>query len=224
MQAVALLGGPSEQWPENIEQIFRDAKIAGHLILASDRGTLFLKRWDILPDVAVGDFDSLKKDEKLILNDIPDVRYSQPIKNYTDSEQLFLTALADYHVDNLFIYGATGGRLDHFFVNIFTFLRPELCRFVNQVELVDKQNVFKFYSPGKYLIKYRSGYKYIGFGNLEKTIDFSILDARYELNNFSSEYPNFFSSNEFINHKDFEIKFKAGIILAIYSKDINRYR
>lgn len=223
MQAVALLGGPSEQWPENIEQVFRDAKKNKKLIFASDRGTLFLKRWGIEPNVAVGDFDSLLKSEKNILKGIKDVRYSQPVKDYTDSEQLFLTALKDYRVNQLNIYGATGGRLDHFFVNIFTFLKPELRRNLHKIELIDKQNILKFYNPGKHKVEYCEGYNYIGFGNLEKIKDFSILDARYELHNFSCDYPTFFSSNEFIDKRPFWIESKAGIILAIYSKDLNRF-
>lgn len=223
MQAVALLGGPSEQWPKNIEQVFRDAKKNKKLIFASDRGTLFLKRWGIEPNVAVGDFDSLLKSEKNILDGIRDVRYSQPIKDYTDSEQLFLTALKDYQVSQLSIYGATGGRLDHFFVNIFTFLKPELRKELYKIELIDKQNILKFYNSGKHQIKYREGYYYIGFGNLEKVKDFSILDARYELHDFSCDYPTFFSSNEFIDKRSFWIENKAGIILAIYSKDLNRF-
>ena len=223
MQAIALLGGPSEEWPENIEQVFRDAGKEKRLIFASDRGTLFLKRWGIKPDVAVGDFDSLQKDEKLVLNGINDVRYSQPVKDYTDSEQLFLTALADYRVEQLSIYGATGGRLDHFFVNIFTFLKPELRQYLEKVELVDKQNILKFYHAGKHQIQYRKSYNYIGFGNLEKIKNFSILDAKYELDNFSCDYPTFFSSNEFINKKSFWIKSESGIVLAIYSKDIDRF-
>ena len=223
MQAIALLGGPSEEWPEDIEQVFRDARKENRLIFASDRGTLFLKRWSIEPDVAVGDFDSLQENEKVVLNGINDVRYSQPVKDYTDSEQLFLTALADYQVEQLTVYGATGGRLDHFFVNIFTFLKPELRQYLEKVELVDKQNILKFYHPGRHQIRYHEGYNYIGFGNLEKIKNFSILDARYKLNNFSCNYPIFFSSNEFIDKKSFEIKIESGIILAIYSKDIDRF-
>lgn len=223
MRAIALLGGPSEEWPEDIEQVFRNAKKEHRLIFASDRGTLFLKRWGIEPDVAVGDFDSLLENEKMILNGINDVRYSQPVKDYTDSEQLFLTALADYQVDRLFVYGATGGRLDHFFVNIFTFLKPELRQYLEKVELVDKQNILKFYHSGRHQIGYREGYNYIGFGNLEKIKNFSILDARYELNNFSCDYPTFFSSNEFIDKKSFWIENENGIILAIYSKDLDRF-
>lgn len=223
MQAIALLGGPSEQWPVNIDQLFKNAKKNKKLIFSSDRGTLFLKRWGIEPDVAVGDFDSLQENEKVILNGISDVRYSRPVKDYTDSEQLFLTALKDYQVDKLTIYGATGGRLDHFFVNIFTFLKPELRKYLNQIELIDKQNIMRLYNQGCHQVKYREGYSYIGFGNLTKIKDFSILDARYELHDFSCDYPTFFSSNEFIDKKTFWIQSKSGVVLAVYSKDFNRF-
>lgn len=224
MQAIALLGGPSENWPSDLEKIIKKAKQAGDLIIASDRGSLFLKRWQITPDVAVGDFDSLKAKEKVAaLRGISDLRYSQPVKDYTDSEQLFITALVDYRVDNLVVYGATGGRLDHFMVNVFTFLKPELRRYLSKVEIIDKQNILRLYGPGKHEIKFKKGYRYIGFGNLEEVKNFTIRKARYELENFSSTYPTFFSSNEFVNEKSFWIYSQAGVVLAIYSKDIQRF-
>lgn len=224
MRAVALLGGPSENWPRDLEDIIKKAKRAGDLIIASDRGSLFLKRWQITPDVAVGDFDSLKASEKkAALKGISDLRYSQTVKDYTDSEQLFLTALVDYQVDCLVVYGATGGRLDHFMVNIFTFLKPKLRKYLNKVEIIDKQNLLKLYGSGKHKIEFKKGYQYIGFGNLEEVKNFTIRKARYELENFSSTYPTFFSSNEFVAGKPFWISSQAGIVLAIYSKDIQRF-
>ena len=131
--------------------------------------------------------------------------------------------MREYQVSKLTVYGSTGGRLDHFFVNIFTFLKPELRNFLPKVELIDKQNILKFYNSGQHKINYCKGYKYIGFGNLEKIVNFSILDARYELKNFSCDYPTFFSSNEFVNENSFWNKNEGGVVLAIYSKDINRF-
>lgn len=224
MRSVALLGGPKENWPGDLKDTIKKARQAGDLIVASDRGSLFLKRWQITPDVAVGDFDSLRVDEKAAaLRGINDLRYSQPVKDYTDSEQLFLTALIDYQVDHLMIYGATGGRLDHFMVNIFTFLKPELRSYLSKVEIIDKQNILRLYGPGQHKIEFKKGYPYIGFGNLEEVKNFNISEARYELKNFSSTYPTFFSSNEFVKEKSFWISSQAGVVLAIYSKDVQRF-
>lgn len=87
----------------------------------------------IVPEVAIGDFDSLKKGELAQLEEYEiDFRYSHPEKDYTDSEQLFKVAFEEYNVDQLDIYGATGGRLDHFLLNIFTFSKSELKSIVKK--------------------------------------------------------------------------------------------
>lgn len=225
MKALALLGGPQDQWPQNIKEIFKAAKKRQNLIFSGDRGTVILKQWGLTPDVAVGDFDSIKKNEKKrTLEKIPDVRFSNPIKDYTDSEQLFLTALQDYQVDTLEIYGATGGRIDHLLVNLFTFLRPPLKKYLKNVQIVDKQNRIYFCSNGVTEFLYKKEYSYIGFGNLTSIEDFTIKGAQYNLENFSSKIPQLFSSNEFLpSKKAITISIKEGVVIVIYCRDENRF-
>ena len=61
MEAYALLGGPTDLWPVNIKEILKDARKTNNLIVGVDRGSLYLEELGITPDVALGDFDSLKK-------------------------------------------------------------------------------------------------------------------------------------------------------------------
>lgn len=63
MDAYVLLGGPKEDWPQDIKERFVSAQKAGDLIIGVDRGALFLLELGIRPDVAIGDFDSLKAEE-----------------------------------------------------------------------------------------------------------------------------------------------------------------
>lgn len=52
----------------------------------------------------------------------------------------------------------------------------------------------------------------------------NILKARYELKNFSSDYQQVFSSNEFRRDQSFfELDFEKGIVAVIFSKDIDRF-
>lgn len=57
MKAYALLGGPTDLWPKDIKEKLANAD----LIIGVDRGALFLEELGIIPDVAVGDYDSLQK-------------------------------------------------------------------------------------------------------------------------------------------------------------------
>ena len=44
MRAIALLGGPKEEWPHNLVTEIKEASKKGSLIMASDRGSLFFFR------------------------------------------------------------------------------------------------------------------------------------------------------------------------------------
>lgn len=225
MKVYALLGGPTDLWPADIKGKFLNAKKAGDLIVGVDRGSLYLEELGITPDLALGDFDSLKKaDLAKIESNVKDIRYSNPVKDLTDSELMLHTVFEDYRINSLNIYGATGGRIDHFLINLLMLLNPSLRKFAEQVSIVDKQNKVIFFNPGLHLIEKIADYPYIGFASLAAIKDFNILRAKYELHHYFGDYPRVFSSNEFLpNTSQFEINFKLGMIAAIYSKDVNRF-
>ncbi|WP_297819660.1 thiamine diphosphokinase, partial [uncultured Lactobacillus sp.] len=206
MKAAVLLGGPKDFWPEDLKNRLLKAKQKGAMIAASDRGSLYLHELGLKCDLAVGDFDSLKKDELAIVESkVSDIRYSHPIKDFTDSEQLFWTLFNDYQIKYLEVYGATGGRLDHFFVNLFTFLHEPLSKFKDQVRIIDAQNEILFLSPGKNILQFKDNYQYFGVGASGAIYNLSIKNARYDLNNYSSNNPIMFSSNEFVEDTAVEI-------------------
>lgn len=225
MKAYALLGGPAGQWPTKIATVFHRAQERGALIVGVDRGCLFLKELGLSPNLGIGDFDSLHpREESQIEQVIPDVRYSTPIKDWTDSELMLHAVFHDYHVSALYLFGATGGRLDHFLVNLLTFARPRLRSLAPKVHLIDKQNWIDFYRPGKKIIAAKKAYLYVGLVNLMAVKDLNIIGAKYSLRHFSSMYPRAFASNEFRSGSDnFELTFQKGLVAVIYSRDLNRF-
>lgn len=221
MKGISLLGGPLELIPEGF---FNELKYNNKFLLGVDRGSLFLVEKGLTPDVAVGDFDSLKKAELAKIEKVvKDIRYSNPVKDLTDSELMIKTAFENYHLTSLKIYGATGGRLDHFLVNLFTFLKPEFQISAPKVTLIDRQNVIRLFLPGKHHIKPLEGYSYLGIVNLTEVKNLSIRGAKYPLENYTSAYPVSFASNEFVADKSVELYFEKGTIAVIYSKDLNRF-
>lgn len=223
-KAVALLGGPVQLWPKDLKDRILVAKKNNDLIFASDRGSQFLLDMGIVPEVAIGDFDSLKKGELAQLEEYEiDFRYSHPEKDYTDSEQLFKVAFEEYNVDQLDIYGATGGRLDHFLLNIFTFSKSELKRYCEKIRYIDCQNIIMYILPGVKKFQAVAGYNYFAVGNLTAVDDLNISGAKYELKNYYSSNPFVFSSNEFVGLQPIVVSLQSGEGIIIYSKDINRF-
>ncbi|OYR99112.1 thiamine diphosphokinase [Lactobacillus taiwanensis] len=220
MKAIALLGGPQEEWPQEIAADIKKARKEGALIMASDRGSLFLLQLGIVPDVALGDYDSLSFEEReKVERKVQDMRYSNPIKDFTDSEMLFYAAFVDYQVENLTIYGATGGRLDHFLVNLYAVLKPPFNRFAEKIKFVDKQNLIRFFKEGKHIIAYNAAYKYLGIGTLTPVQNFYIKNARYDLAKTDLSAPTMYSSNEYLEGQNIEIGCRAGTLIVINSRD-----
>ncbi|CCI85735.1 PTS family maltose glucose porter, IIABC component [Lactobacillus pasteurii DSM 23907 = CRBIP 24.76] len=224
MIAYALLGGPKEEWPIDIKDILLKAQNNHDLIIGVDRGSLLLEELGITPDLAVGDYDSLKKAELAqIEHSVADIRYSNPIKNYTDSELMIRIAFEEYQVDSLVILGATGGRIDHFLVNMFMMLNPDVRQYSEKIVLLDRQNKIRYYLPGQHKIAWEN-YPYFGVATLSAVDNLTIAEAKYHLENYSVAYPQIFSSNEFADKgKDFKLSFAKGMVSVIFSKDLERF-
>ncbi|WEV38113.1 thiamine diphosphokinase [Lactobacillus sp. ESL0680] len=226
MRAVALLGGPEAEWPQGIEQILSAAQEQGDLLIGVDRGSILLEQLGFTPDLAVGDFDSLKRQELTkIACDVPDVRYSVPEKDFTDTELMIRDVFNDYQVEELTLLGATGGRIDHFLVNLLMLLNPAVNQFAEQVQILDRQNLINFYNPGRHVVPRQKGYTYFGVAPLTAVAQLKIANAKYNLADYNNSYPVSFGSNEFLPQADsFNLSFTKGTVAVIQAKDIDRYQ
>ncbi len=144
-----LVGGPTSEWPDQLTA----GKVSGDWI-GVDRGTLRLLSMGITPLVAIGDFDSLSASELTqVKSSVSDIRQAIPEKDETDTELAITVALKEYQYDRLDIYGATGGRLDHFLANLWLVLKPRYRQFAPQIRFIDRANTITFYLPGEYALK-----------------------------------------------------------------------
>ena len=86
-------------------------------IIAVDGGFAHLEAIDVVPDMAVGDFDSLGY--------VPKCRRVSrfPVKKDKSDMELALEKAVAWDQDELVVYGALGGRLDHTLANLQLFAR-----------------------------------------------------------------------------------------------------
>lgn len=85
-----------------------------------DGGCLKLLEQGLPLDIAVGDFDSVSEtDLRQIRTQAKQVVQSVPEKNDTDLELALKAVFEAYPDAAVTVYGAFGGRLDHFLSNIF---------------------------------------------------------------------------------------------------------
>lgn len=98
-------------------ELIRDG--AFDVILAADSGMEFLKREQLIPDIIIGDFDSVKPETLAYFKKIPSItwRTLNPVKDDTDTEFAIRYAIGD-GASSITLLGATGTRLDHVLGNI----------------------------------------------------------------------------------------------------------
>ncbi|GAA4866284.1 thiamine diphosphokinase [Paenibacillus vulneris] len=126
---------------------------AGDLIIGADKGALFLLQHDIIPDLALGDFDSVTPEDLLrIQRESKQFISCDPVmKDLTDTEMALNWAL-EQHPQEVVLCGVLGTRWDHSLANLHL-LRKALLAGVscyiadahNRIRLMDSREPLKLH-------------------------------------------------------------------------------
>ncbi|MEW4307372.1 thiamine diphosphokinase [Rossellomorea marisflavi] len=213
MKISILAGGPTSYLPPLV-----DVPMDGHIWVGVDRGVFTLLEKGMEPHVAFGDFDSVSPREwQLISSRVEEVNCYRPEKDETDLE-LALNWAAEQDPEDITIYGATGGRLDHFMGNVQLLLKDELKGI--SVRLVDSLNEMYIKRPGEHGVETNPRYTYISFVPISPIVQGLTLSGfKYPLTNRNIYWGSTLCiSNELIqSHGTFS--FSDGIIMVIRSND-----
>ena len=207
VKIVVVAGGDSSLLPKNQD-----------IYLGVDGGCLKLLEQGLPLDIAVGDFDSISEvDFRKIQAQAKQVVQSVPEKNDTDLELALKTVFEDYPDAAVTVYGAFGGRLDHFLSNIFLPTDPDLAPYMEQIQLVDEQNRLVFRPAGSHEIQPDPTMTYVGFmpvgdGRL------AITGAKYPLHAENYFLKAMYGSNEFLDQA-IQVSLDRGYLVIVYSKD-----
>ena len=188
------------------------------LFIGVDRGSLFLIEQGIYPDLAIGDFDSVSEEElALVCSQSKEILQAQPEKNDTDLELAVKTAFVRYPQEQVTIFGAFGGRLDHTLANVFLPSDPEIMPYMQQIRLCSAQNELSYCPQGRHEIKPVVGMDYLAFMSVSNS-QLTIEGAKYPLNESNYFLKKVYASNEFIDEPVF-LECQSGYAIVIYSKD-----
>lgn len=155
------------------------SELSFEYVIGVDGGCVLLEKLNQRPDLILGDFDSLKR-----LNDYKqlwpyaEVKMFQAEKDFTDAELAFAESDA-LELDEVYVIGGTGGRLDHQLSILFLLKnRPKYI-------LVDEQNILS-YIKAPYHHKVLSGdvkSKYVSLIPLESGfVGVDLIGFKYPLN------------------------------------------
>ncbi|BCZ48077.1 thiamine pyrophosphokinase [Clostridium gelidum] len=185
-------------------------------IIAADRGSECLYNYGIVPDLLLGDFDSVKKEIlDAVKLQIKEVLEFPPEKDYTDTEIAIIEAIKRGS-EKIYLFGAIGSRMDHTLGNIGLLLTTKK-RGAN-LEIINDNN--RLYLAEKKMELFGDYGENISFHALcDKVKNFNIRGAKYNLEtcDLSLLDPRAIC-NEFID-TPIEISYEDGELLILHSID-----
>jgi len=207
MKVHIICGGPDLWLPEKLDG----------LIVGVDRGALALIQAGISMSVAVGDFDSVSTDEmRQIQENTEKFVQLPPEKDVTDCEAAIELAVAEGHRE-IFLYGVTGGRIDHFYA--VTVLMLKYIKRGISIVVEDEKNRLRVLAPtgGTIKIKDKRYFSFFALGRSVRAL--SIGGVKYPLSYYDLEIDDpLCVSNEAI-YKRVTISFGIGYLFVIESSD-----
>ncbi|MED4851353.1 thiamine diphosphokinase [Caldifermentibacillus hisashii] len=214
---VHIVAGGPERFLPDFEEYKTETKIKW---IGVDRGTNYLLERGIHPDIAIGDFDSISKETLHALKDKNIHLLKYPSEKAETDMELALQHALKLKPEIIRIFGATGGRLDHFLANIQLFSVSAEKDPSISIMIIDQKNEIEIKNPGTFEIKRSSAKPYISFVPVTKMVENLTLEGfKYPLKNRHI----FFGSTLCISNEliyDFgTYSFTNGILLVIRSCD-----
>lgn len=190
------------------------------LFIGADRGAMYLLQHGIVPDVAVGDFDSLSNEEFTVLsNQVSELDVAPAEKDETDTD-LALQYAVGLQPQHILLTGATGGRLDHFMAALNSLSRFQQDHPDIHFMLLNKWNEMRLLTPGKTVLEKKQCLPYVSFFAFQGPIEqVTLTGMKYNVDNEIIEIGNSrFTSNEVLSEQG-SISFSSGICLLVRSSD-----
>jgi thiamine diphosphokinase len=189
-------------------------------VISVDAAVKKLEEINKMPNVMVGDFDTLTDESRLEHYadlGVEIVRHN-PVKDFSDSE-LAIDWAYKRNISEIVVFGALGRRFDHTFANIL--LLQKYKKLGVDITIIDRFNRI-YVKSNPFILEKRSVWgKYISFFAIrEKVLIESLTGVAYPVENKyldNIESPSLFISNEIV--EDYMSVIFNGEILVVESRD-----
>ena len=189
------------------------------VMIAADSGMEFLYRNEIMPNVIVGDFDSVQSEALAYFKRQPGIHFQElvPEKDDTDTESAIRLAIS-MGAEEITLLGGTGSRLDHVLGNI-ELLGIGMNAGV-PITMLDAHNRIRMTRQGMKIRRDEQFGKYVSLIPYTEQVEHVYLRGfKYPLTDYCLRgFCSIGVSNE-IMEEEAEIAFDGGILLVIESKD-----
>ncbi|HDG1497206.1 TPA: thiamine diphosphokinase, partial [Staphylococcus aureus] len=118
-------------------------------------------------------------------------------------------------------YGATGGRLDHFFGAIQLLLKKAYYKHDVHIEVIDQQNKIELLPKGQHTVEKDKSYPYISFIPMTDDVELSLAGFKYNLARQMLNIGSTLTISNEIESLQAKVTVHDGLILQIRSTDLN---
>lgn len=192
-------------------------KNSNDLTIGVDRGALILLQHGIIPDVAIGDFDSISNEEyEQVIHLCPKLVKLSCEKNETDTE-VALNYVLSKQVKEVRLYGGLGGRFDHSIANVRLLL--QFAKKGIRIKLLNETNCLSVLKAGVHHLE-ALPYRYLSFFALESDVmNLTLLGLKYPLKDYFLALDDIRCISNEILGQVFTVSFESGYVLMINSED-----
>ena len=188
-------------------------------VIAADSGMEFLRRNEIVPQVIIGDFDSVSKETLEWFQKKEGIVWHRlnPQKDDTDTEFALRLAIS-MGAECITVLGGTGSRLDHVLGNI-ELLGIGLELGV-EIELLDANNRIRMTDHGMVLKKEEQFGKYVSFFSMgDEVTGLSLTGFQYPLDGYTLKNSDGIAVSNQLSDDCGIIEFETGYLMMVLSKD-----
>ncbi len=211
MKCIIIANGNFENTPQ-ITKLIKDSEY----IICADGGARYLRALNIVPDILIGDFDSILPEDISLLNSEITKTISFPSKkNKTDSE-LCIDWAIEHGANEITLIGVTGTRQDHTLANIFLLKKMAL----NQVKgkIIDKNNEIQIVTDN-FVIKGERGDFLSIIPVSDKVCGIVLKGFEYPLDHADISLGSTLGISNRIISESASITIESGLLLVIKSRD-----
>lgn len=213
---VICAGGPIEELAD-LQSLKSSEDIT---FIGADKGSMYLLNEGIIPNVAVGDFDSLSTEEFSTLGKrVAIVKVASVDKDETDTDLAIAYSL-DFAPQKIVVTGVTGGRMDHFISVLNSVYRYQINNPQIQFIILNKWNEMRLLTPGTTKLMRNSKLPFVSFFAFHDIVEhITLTGMKYNVDNETIKIGSSrFTSNEVLDEHG-SISFASGICLLIRSSD-----
>lgn len=187
-------------------------------IIAVDKGLALLYELKRMPDLIMGDYDSVPGEILSYYKDRQAKIMTFPANKDATDTQLAVEEAISRGADHITILGATGSRLDHTICNI-NILGIALKHKI-PCEIVDSHNVIRLLDESTEIKEKEQFGKYISFLPYTEQVEGITLEGFcYPLTNYTLRKDTSIAISNELAEKEGKISFTKGILIMLQTKD-----